>query len=173
MKKLSLVITVFTSAVISGAALAADGTISFTGSVTDTACTVDAASANQTVKLGTVAASSFTAAGSTAAAARFSINLTGCPAAAKTASVRFDGLVSSGNSSLLSLSPGQTATNLGVGLYQLDSSQLIPIGSPTPSVPLTTSGTNTISFIAKYVAISTPVGVGTANANATFTVSYN
>lgn len=173
MKKLSLFVSVVTSALISSAAFAADGTINFTGSVTDTACTVDTASANQTVNLGTVAASSFTAAGSTAAAARFSINLTNCPAAAKTASVRFDGLTASGNSSILSLNTGQTAKNLGVGLYQQDSSALIPIGSSTPSVTLTTTGTNTLTFIAKYYAISTPVGVGTANATAAFTVTYN
>jgi len=173
MKRISLFITAVTSAVISFAAVAADGTINFTGSITDTACTVDAASANQTVKLGTVATSSFGAAGATAAAARFSINLTGCPAAAKTASVRFDGPVASANSSVLNLSSGQTATNLGVGLYQQDSTTLIPIGSPTPSVPITTSGTNTFNFIAKYYAISTPVGAGTANATATFTVAYN
>jgi len=108
MKRISLFITAVTSAVISCAALAAEGTINFTGSIIDTACTVDAASANQTVKLGTVAASSFSSAGATAGVARFSINLTGCPAAAKTASVRFDGPVPSGNSSVLSLSSGQS-----------------------------------------------------------------
>lgn len=173
MKKLSLFVSVVTSALISSAAFAADGTINFTGNVTDTACTVDTASANQTVKLGTVAVSSFAAAGATAAPTRFSINLTNCPATAKTANIRFDGPVASGNSSILSLSSGQTAGNLGVGLYQQDSTTLIPIGSSTPSVTLTTTGTNTLTFIAKYYAISTPVGVGTANATATFTVSYN
>lgn len=173
MKKRSLFATAVTSAVISCAALAADGTINFTGSITDTACTVDAASASQTVKLGTVAAKSFSSAGATAGAARFSINLTDCPVASKTASIRFDGPVPSGNSSVLSLSSGQTATNIAVGLYLVDSTTLIPIGSSTPSVPLTASGTNTFVFIAKYFALSTPVGAGTANANATFTVAYN
>jgi major type 1 subunit fimbrin (pilin) len=173
MKNRSLFATAITSAVISCSALAADGNIIFTGSITDSACKVYTASANQTVNMGTVATSSFGAAGATAGAARFSISMMDCPASAKTASIRFDGPVHSGNSSVLSLSSGQTAKNLGVVLYQIDSTTPIPIGSPTPSVQLTTSGTYTFDFIAKYFALSTPVGAGTANANATFTVAYN
>ncbi|MGP2446641.1 fimbrial protein [Pantoea ananatis] len=173
MKYLSIIVTTLISALNANFATAYDGTINFTGSVTDTACTVDAASANQTVNLGNISSSSFGSAGSTAAATRFTIDLTGCPAAAKSASVRFDGTVAKGNSSILSLSSGQTATNLGVGIYQQDSSTLIPIGSSTPSIPLTSSGTNSLTYIAKYYAISTPVAAGTANATATFTIAYN
>lgn len=173
MRNLKIIALIFTAASVCGYASAADGTINFAGTIIDTACTVDAASANQTVKLGTVSASSFSTAGATAAPTRFSISLTGCPAAVKSASIRFDGTVASGNSSILSLSSGQTATNLGVGIYQQDSTTLIPIGSSTPSLPLTTSGVNTFNFIAKYYAISTPVAAGTANATATFTIAYN
>jgi major type 1 subunit fimbrin (pilin) len=40
---------------------AADGTINFTGSITDTACTVNTSSTNQTVALGTVSSTSLAA----------------------------------------------------------------------------------------------------------------
>lgn len=171
MKKLTLIAAVAVS--ICGTASAADGTVNFTGTIRDTACTVDTASATQTVNLGTVAATSFGSAGSTASSTRFTINLTGCPTAVTSASVRFDGPLATGNSSLLALSSGQTATNVGVGIYQQDSSTLIPIGSASAAVTLSSTATNALNFIAKYVSTAATVGAGSANAVATFTVAYN
>lgn len=173
MNKINLIATAFAAMGMCGAASAADGTINFTGTIRDTACTVDTASANQTVNLGTVAATSFGSSGSTASSARFTINLTGCPAAVTSASIHFDGPLASGNSNLLALSSGQTATNVGVGIYQEDSSTLIPIGQASAPVTLSTTATNALNFIAKYVSTASTVGAGSANAVASFTVAYN
>lgn len=173
MKKLRFMATALAAISLCGTASAADGTINFTGTIRDTACTVDTASANQTVNLGTVAATSFGSAGSTAAASRFTINLTGCPTAVTTASIRFDGPLASGNSNLLALSSGQTATNVGVGIYQQDSATLIPVAKASAPVTLSSTGTNTLNFVAKYVSTAATVGAGSANAVATFTVAYN
>ncbi|MEB7538539.1 fimbrial protein [Pantoea anthophila] len=173
MKKLRLIATTLAAVSICGTASAADGTVNFTGTIRDTACTVDTASANQTVNLGTVAATSFGSAGATASSTRFTINLTGCPAAVTSASIRFDGPLASGNSNLLALSSGQTATNVGVGIYQQDSSTLIPVGRASAPVTLSSTGTNALNFIAKYVSTAAAVGAGSANAVATFTVAYN
>ncbi|RWR01119.1 fimbrial protein [[Pantoea] beijingensis] len=174
MKKFTLIATATLAAVsICGTASAADGTINFTGSIRDTACTVDTASANQTVNLGNIATTSFGSAGSSASSARFTINLTDCPAAITSASIRFDGPLASGNSNLLALSSGQTATNVGVGIYEQNSTTLIPVGSPSDAVTLSATGINAINFLAKYVSTAAVVGAGSANAVATFTVAYN
>ncbi|WP_075182350.1 fimbrial protein [Pantoea sp. 1.19] len=152
---------------------AADGTIQFTGNITDTACVVETASSSQTVALGTVASTAFSSAGSTAGAKPFTINLSNCPAAVTSAAVRFDGSLNTANSSILALNSGEDAANVGVAIYEQDSSTLIPIGSDSASFPLSASGINTLNFVAKYYATATPVGAGSANATASFTIAYN
>jgi len=173
MKKTTL-IAVLAAAGMCPAVFAADGTINFTGSIRDTACTVNTSSATQTVNLGTVAASSFGAAGTQASATRFTINLTSCPTAVTSASIRFDGPLASGNSSLLGLTSGTgVATGVGIGIYEQNSTTLIPVGQASALVTLSSTGTNALNFIAKYVSTAATVGAGTANAAATFTVAYN
>lgn len=173
MNKTGFIAAAFVAVSICGTASATDGTINFTGTIKDTACTVDTASANQTVNLGTVAATSFGSAGATASSSPFTINLTGCPKAVTSASIRFDGPLAIGNTNLLALSSGQTATNVGVGIYQHNSATLIPVGIASAPVTLSSTGTNTLNFVAKYVSTAATVGAGSANAVATFTVAYN
>ncbi len=79
-------VAVICGSVIS-AANAADGTINFTGEIIDSACTVSTTSADQTVVLGTVSNKAFSAAGDTAAATAFQIDLTDCPATVTSATV--------------------------------------------------------------------------------------
>lgn len=173
MKKLALIAALAATG-LCPTAFAADGTINFTGSIRDTACTVNTGSATQTVNLGTVAASAFGAAGSQASARQFAITLTNCPSAVTSASIRFDGPLASGNSSLLGLTSGTgVATGVGVGIYEKDSTTLIPIGQASSAVTLSSTGSNTLNFIAKYVSTAATVGPGAANAAATFTVAYN
>lgn len=172
-KKISKVLLVPVLAVVSFASLAADGTINFTGTITDTACTVDTASANQTVNLGTVARTGFSAVGSTSAATKFTIGLTSCPSSVTAARVKFDGTANSTNSNLLALNTDQTATNVGIGIYEQDGSTLIPLASQSASKALSSTATNTLTYVAKYYAVATPVGAGTANSTATFSIVYN
>ncbi|CAI1072035.1 fimbrial protein [Serratia quinivorans] len=159
---------------------AADGTINFTGNVLDTACTVDTASASQTVALGNVNKSAFSAAGSTSGATRFTITLSGCPTSYNNATVKFDGTANSTNSNLLALNSDATATGLGVALYEADGSTLIPLTSATKNITLVTNGSDTdatkgatATYVAKYMSTAAAVGAGTANAATNFTVSYN
>jgi major type 1 subunit fimbrin (pilin) len=96
------------------AANAADGVINFTGSITGTACVVDTTSIAQPVELGTISTTAFTGGNNTTAAAkRFNIVLKSCPASISSASIRFDGTTNTANPSILALSNGQTATNVG------------------------------------------------------------
>jgi len=143
------VIAVFVSAAaFSSVVSAADGTINFTGNITSAACKVDTNSASQTVALGNVSSSAFGAAGTTAAPTTFSINLTNCPTTVTSASTKFDGPANGTNPSLVALSSGQTATGVGVAIYENDSSTLIPVGKASAPKAISTTGPNTLNFVA-------------------------
>ncbi|MBS1206122.1 MAG: fimbrial protein [Proteobacteria bacterium] len=169
MKKILLIATV--AALFSTQyASAADGTINFNGNITDTACTIDASSANQTVTMGTVSKTSFQGAGSTAAPTRFTISLTACPDT--TAKVRFDGPTAPGNASILRLNTGETAEGVGVAIYEDDSSTLIPVSTASAAKTLSNAGENVLAYVAKYMATGDSVIAGSANATASFTITY-
>lgn len=172
-KRISQLLLISTLTTASFVTFASDGTINFTGTITDTACTVDTSSANQTVNLGTVARTGFTAVGSTSAATKFTIGLTSCPSSVTAARVKFDGIANSTNSNLLSLNSDQTATNVGVGIYEQDGSTLIPLATQSASKTISSTATNTLTYVAKYYAVATPVGAGSANSTATFSIVYN
>lgn len=171
-KKLAISV-ILASTVFSTVVAAADGTLNFTGKITSTACNIDASSTSKgDIALGTVASSAFTAAGDVAAPTRFTIVLTQCPEELKKASVRFDGKPSS-DSRILALTSGNgVATNVGVGIYEADSTTLIGLQNNSAEQNLTAE-TNTLTYIAKYYALDKTVGAGAANASATYTVTYN
>lgn len=157
---------------LAGTAYAENGTIRFTGNIIDTACEVSTESQNQTVNLGDVGTNAFPAAGSTAAPARFTITLNNCPSSVSSASVRFDGTGDASNSQILALDSGQTAKNVGVAIYEQNSTTLIPIGSDSQDVTLSSEGSNELTYIAKYYATAVPVEAGTANSMTTFSIIY-
>lgn len=174
MNKKLIAIAILAGASFASVAQAADGTINFTGNITDAACTVTPGTANQTVSLGTVSSTAFSAAGDEVGPTRFSINLTSCPASATSATVKFDGLADTSNSDLLAVTTGAgAATGVGVGIYEENSSTLIPVASASASKALSTTADTTFNFIAKYVATVSAVTAGTANAVSDFTISYN
>lgn len=163
--------------VISGIAMssanAADGTIQFNGEIIDAACTVSPTSANQTVTLGQVSSSAFSAINDTAAATAFQIDLTACPGTVSTASVKFDGTPYQGDNTVLALTP-LPGFATGVGIRIRNSSNLVlPLYTASPAVALTQGTTNSLMFNASYVAKAASVTAGPANAVATFSVIYN
>lgn len=175
MNKKLIVAALLAGSTIGGIAHAADGTINFTGSITPDACTIDPGSTSPVVLMGNIGAAGFKTVGEGLSPTRFNIVLTSCPATFTNASVKFDGPTNATNSNLLRLTAvAGVATNLGIGIYERDSSTLIPIGSPSANVPLVTGGgPTTMTYIAKYVATALPVGTGPANATSDYTVSYN
>lgn len=153
-------------------AYAGDSVINLTGNITGTACVVDPSAIAQPVELGNVATTAFSGgSGATAASRRFNIVLKSCPEGISSASIRFDGTTNGTNSSILAITAGQTATNVGVAIYEQDNGTLIPIGSPSANVRLLEEVDNTLTYFAKYMATGT-VGAGTANASTSFTVIY-
>lgn len=173
MKKIFVLTSTILGLPLANTAMAADGTIQFTGNIVDTACVVNTESKNQTVNLGNVATTAFSASGASAAPTRFTIKLTDCPSSITNASVRFDGTADANNSQILALNSGQTATNVGVAIYESNNTTLIPLTADSQQVTLTPDTTNELTYIAKYYATAYPVTAGTANATTSFTIIYN
>lgn len=149
-------------------AFAADGTVTFTGTITDQACTVD--TQNVDVKFGTISSTAFEqGAGAVAAPTAFQIMLSACPSAATGATVRFEGQPDDINPKLLSV--GTTgATGVGIALYDAKNAQILP-NTDSSSYTLNATGVNTLDFVAKLESTGT-VGLGNINTTSNFTVVY-
>ncbi|WP_455916586.1 fimbrial protein [Pantoea agglomerans] len=174
MKKNVIALSLLAGAAFISSAQAADGTINFTGTIIDAACTVTPATAAQNVALGTVNASGFSAAGDTQGATRFDIVLTQCPAALTSATIKFDGLTHANNRSILALSgAGTLATGVGVAIFEDNNTALIPVATASAPKTLNAGADTTFSYIAKYMATAGTVTPGPANAVSDFTIAYN
>lgn len=168
-------------ALLAGSALApvahaVDGTINFTGTILDAACTVDPGSASQTVNIGTVNKTAFKAAGDTASNQAFKITIGECDPAITRAAVRFDGPTAAGDNRLLALSTGTTATGVGVAIFESDSATLVPMGTKSVGLAAPADGESAdLNFVAKYMSTTAPAGIngGAGAAVATFTMDYN
>lgn len=177
-KSTKLVRCLLAVAVVNGvsfSASAADGTINFTGSILDSACTVNSSSNAQTVNLGNIQRTAFKASGDVAAATRFDIILENCPDTVKSASVKFDGTANAANNNILALNNGQTAKGVGVAFFEADGVTAIPLSTQSAQMTLDNSeetNRNVMSFVAKYQATQASVDAGTANATSDFTIVY-
>jgi major type 1 subunit fimbrin (pilin) len=169
--------------VLSQGAFAADGTINFTGEIADAPCTISPNSQNMTVPLGKVSRTEFDGATAgtavvgkkSATPAKFNIDLLGCGATAKGATVTFSGTADLDDATNLRLAnAGQVGVGAasGVAVELGDSAGTkIPLGSPSGTYTLGL-GDNSLKFQAAYVATKTAVAVGPANSVAQFTVAY-
>ncbi len=150
---------------------AADGTINFIGQIVATTCDVNGGSnASINVDLGTVAATSFTAAGDTSSPTAFTISLTNCPATFTAAAVKFDGTADAVDNQLLEVTGGATgvgieiADNQGTPIPLYTASRFYPIDATSEGVDM--------NFIARYRSTGATVGEGAANGTSQFTINY-
>jgi major type 1 subunit fimbrin (pilin) len=152
---------------------AADGTVNFTGEITDDACVVDIGTNNtMTVDLGKVARSAFTGAGSKASATKFVLKVKDCPDTVTSAVVKFDGIGYDGDDSVLKLTQ-ETGVAGGVAIELADQSMAkLPLFTASAPYDLVV-GDNSLPFYARYIAMSDTVSAGKANAFAQFTLNYN
>lgn len=155
-------------------AFAADGQVNFKGEIIDSACVVANTPASPLdVTLGQVSKTAFSAAGDTAAATKFTLKLSSCPATVTKASVKFDGTAAGGDNSVLALTK-DTGVATGVGIQLMDSSNtVLPLATASASYPLVSTGVNNLDFTARYVSTAATVTAGPANSVANFTVVYN
>ncbi|CAI2040268.1 fimbrial protein [Serratia fonticola] len=174
MKNNLIALAVLASSTFGMSAFAADGEVSFTGEIIDVACQVTNSVGNPLeVKLGKVSKSTFKAAGDTASATEFTLQLTACPAGINAAQVKFDGTSVNGDNSILALTQvGGVAKGVGIQLSD-DSNNVLPLFTNSKAYTLKPSVTNDLKFVARYIATSATVDAGTANATASFTINYN
>ncbi|WP_269501798.1 fimbrial protein [Burkholderia sp. IMCC1007] len=176
-------------------AMAADGTINFTGEITTASCsltggagaTVGGSKGDQTVavNLGKVSADALGGKAGSGIAAGTQINLnvncgdTGT--GLSTVKLKFDPLSGSGldgkNNKLLKTVGG--AEGVGIGLYNTDNQLLDLAANETFDAPLVKSGTDEapvytaeLAMRAGYVANGETVKAGTANGTLPFTLTY-
>lgn len=173
---------ILTAAILAASTLApmanaADGTINFTGTILDAACTVDAGSAAQIIPLGTVSKAGFVNSGDVASSHDIKITISACDTAITRAAVRFDGLRDANDTRLLGLTSAGTAgvaTGVGVAIFENDGTTLIPLGSKSAGMTIAPPAGGDLTYVAKYMASTDAAGItgGTANAVATFTMDY-
>ncbi|ADO46911.1 fimbrial protein [[Enterobacter] lignolyticus] len=149
------------------------GTVYVTGTITDNTCAVSPDSKNLTVPMGDVSSKQFSRAGDGSRYEPFVINLEKCGGAASGVTVHFAGTSDSRNPALLALTGGAGyAAGVGVGIYNPDKS-LIPLGAESGNTPISPNqATVALHFYARYIADGDSVAAGTANASATFVLTY-
>lgn len=175
------------SALLSTNALAADGTINFTGSITASACTtvVGAASAggtpstNATITLPNLPTTAFTGAGTYAGNTAFTIQLNGCQSTTALTNVRALFTTASPQPTdiyvMKNTATTGPATDVAVAILTPAGNQIDLNGGanldPGDALP-STSGNVTLNYQAAYKALSASVGAGSVAANADYTISY-
>lgn len=154
-------------------ALAADGTIDFTGEIIDQACELASGSDALKVNLGKVSKTSLPNTGSTAAATKFTIKLINCPTTVTSATVKFDAESYVGDDTVIALKNDTNAAK-GVGIQITDDvNAVVPLFTASKAYTLKDGVENNLDFRARYIAKSDTVTPGPANGTATFTINYN
>ncbi|QJT82425.1 fimbrial protein [Kosakonia sp. MUSA4] len=161
---------------------AADGTINFTGEITDAGCNTSVNGSSATtgdVDMGKVVKTSFKGVGSTvdgsASSTGFTIEMDDCPSTVTSVTFKFDGQNENGDDTVLALTAGaNSATGVGIQLYDKDRNviQLAKASAPYTITNTGAGSTNSLPFYAKYIQTQNTVTTGPANSVATFTVNY-
>ncbi|MBZ5789576.1 type 1 fimbrial protein [Burkholderia contaminans] len=178
-----------------GSAMAADGTINFTGSITTASCSLTGGSGanvtpgtggqNIAVNLGKVSADSLgnTAGGGVAAGTQINLNLD-CGSTGtglNMVKMKFDPATGSGldakKNQLLKVVGG--AEGVGIGLYDSNNELLNLAANETFNAPLVKGGTEeapsytaALNLRAGYVATGAPIKAGDASGTLPFTLTY-
>lgn len=178
MKKLALSVLI-AGAFLSSSALAATpiavngGTIKFTGSVVEGACSISGA--NKDVPMDSVKASTFTAAGQEGnSKTNFTIDLTNCSVDTYTkVSTTFTGLPDTTNSALLGNSNAGSGAATGVGLRIYgQNGNAVALGTQEAGRLNMVTGSNTLRYAVDYVSTAATVTSGPVLATADFQLNY-
>ncbi|WP_156293095.1 fimbrial protein [Serratia oryzae] len=151
-------------------AQAADVTFNISGKITPSSCDVTLGS-GQTVPLGTYSTNVLDRVGKITDLKPFEITLENCPQNYNDVQIKFSGSTASPNTQLLALQP-DGATNVGIAIYDNDKTTLIPLDNWSAGKSVSTAQSTTLTFYAAYMSMG-QVTQGQANAEATFTLSYN
>lgn len=157
-----------------GSASAADsGTITFQGSITESACSISGANTSMTVPMGSITKNEFSAVGDrNSVGSDFSISLLECDiSVASKANIAFKaGAGTVVSSRMLSLENLAGASGVAIALVD-SANNNIAVGGTGVTYNLQ-PGTNQFNFKAYYEAILDTVTAGPANGKAIFEVTY-
>lgn len=164
------------------AAVAADGTITFTGELTAQTCTISGGgggSASFSVALPKVSTNALATAGSTAGTTPFSISLSGCTPDTGTVHTYFEAGpttdAATGRLNLTDAGGGQTnATNVQIELLNSDTSAISAgsaDGSQNSQTATIASGAATLNYFARYYATGVSTA-GMAGSSVMYTMAY-
>jgi len=146
---------------------AGSGKVTFTGSIIDAPCSIQAGDEEQAISLGEVA-SAAVAGGKTSTPVPFYIHLENCSTGTlKTVQTTFSGASSSVTGAVLGVTG--TASNVGIVMTDGDSNK-IQLGTKTAKQNLT-DGNNTLSYSAFIIGGEKP-GEGEFTAVTNWTLSY-
>jgi len=175
--KLNLAICCTACAGLISQAHASDGTITFTGNIAATTCTISVAggSSSGSITLPNISTKALAVTSATAGSTPFSVSLSGCTGSATQAAIWFEN-DSNINSSGRLINTG-TASNVDVAIYNSTSSAHILIGQTSTAFgssgmafPIS-GGSSTLNYLAKYYAHGIATA-GTVTANVNYTVQY-
>lgn len=175
------------STLFSAGAMAADGTITFSGNVTASACTTltgvsvagGTAAVNQTINLPTVPVPALNvASGTYLGHTAFKISLTGCASSSALSNVRaiFDTpFAPASDASVAGNTAPSGATDVSVAILtpagvqvDMNGGSAIAPGYTLPS----SAGAIDMDFVAVYKSLSTNVSAGPVTGTANYTISY-
>ncbi|HEY2454227.1 MAG TPA: fimbrial protein [Scandinavium sp.] len=183
MKKLAILSALLGGMFIQGAFAAADGTITFNGTITDSPCTVASSSINQTVQMGQIKTSAVTGADGTDLGSKtpFNIDLQNCSPTLKDGTttwtkmqVMFTDNIDPANTSKVLVNSG-TGIGVSVGLLNSADSSEITLGTASKDLLAVPSVSGqSLPFYAHFVKAGAGAGsAGDIIAKADFQVSYN
>ncbi|MFP3678390.1 fimbrial protein [Pseudomonas sp. URMO17WK12:I12] len=152
---------------------ASDGVINFDGEIIAGGCDVAPGSDAQTVNMGIMSVKSFKGAGSTVGSAQFNIELANCHPSLTSVGLVFDGISSADDDAILALQGANSAQGVGIALYEIDGTTLIPLRMQGRANILNGESGTTLRYVAKYKATSETVTAGKASAVVNFTLVYN
>lgn len=156
----------------SSAAHAADGTLNFTGNITANTCVINASAPDLTIALGDVPASALATPGQRAGEAAFQMVLSGCTGGSTKVAAKFESGIVDAATGHLPLDATSTARNVQVAVYDAtDVDNKFGQEPPASAYQTLSGGAATLNYNGWYVATGAAT-VGTANANATYTLSY-
>ncbi len=149
--------------------------------ITSRTCSVSTGSQTIAIPMGAIGRSAFSGVGSTAGGTSFIVHLENCSTGLNLFMTFTDGNSPANTSDVLTITPGAgSATGIGIRIGRQDNLQRVSYGtdSALPGSPgqmsfgATTGTTRSLAFTAAYVQTQASIVSGTANAIATFTMSY-
>lgn len=159
------------------AAHAADGTISFNGTITAQTCTINGGAADLTVTLPTLSTSAL-ANNQTAGITPFQINLTNCSPNSGNVSTFFElgSTVDTATNQLRNTTGAGRATNVQIRVMNEDASQIMlgrAAGAQNSAPATITNGNATLRYLTAYAANGGAATAGTVATSVRYSMQFN